>query len=158
VYFSRLKAISPDKRLAFFIIHKTIGRRRGANAFQSGQVAVLARNVTPRVGACVKVAAMRRNRFPFPSHICPRLTPAWPAVERLGIRSAISIGELAMVPAQPQDSTQEPLDISSFMRDDFTDDESSSDDMVSLLEENARLRKLVIRLSEIVLRNVADEK
>jgi hypothetical protein len=32
-----------------------------------------------------------------------------------------------------------------------------SDDMVSLLEENARLRKLVIRLSEIVLRNVADE-
>jgi len=43
------------------------------------------------------------------------------------------------------------------MRDDFTDDESSSDDMVSLLEENARLRKLVVRLSEIVLRNVADE-
>jgi len=62
-----------------------------------------------------------------------------------------------MVPAQPSDNKQEPLDISSFMRDDFTDDESSSDDMVSLLEENARLRKLVVRLSEIVLRNVADE-
>ncbi|MGA2057391.1 MAG: hypothetical protein ABSG88_19025 [Bradyrhizobium sp.] len=61
-----------------------------------------------------------------------------------------------MVPAQPSDGTQEPLDISSFMRDDFTNDESSNDDMVSLLEENARLRKLVVRLSEIVLRNVAD--
>jgi hypothetical protein len=67
------------------------------------------------------------------------------------------IGELAMVPAQPSDNTQEPLDISSFMQEDFTDDEGVSDDMVSLLEENARLRKLVIRLSEIVLRNVADE-
>jgi hypothetical protein len=62
-----------------------------------------------------------------------------------------------MVPAQPSDNTQEPLDISSFMQEDFTDDEGVSDDMVSLLEENARLRKLVIRLSEIVLRNVADE-
>jgi len=63
-----------------------------------------------------------------------------------------------MVPAQPADGTQEPLDISSFMQEDFTDDESSGDDIVSLLEENARLRKLVIRLSEIVLRNVADDK
>lgn len=62
-----------------------------------------------------------------------------------------------MVPAQPSDTTQEPLDISSFMHEDFTDDECS-DDIVSLLEENARLRKLVVRLSEIVLRNVADEK
>jgi hypothetical protein len=62
-----------------------------------------------------------------------------------------------MVPAQPSDNTQEPLDITSFMQEDFTDDEGVSDDMVSLLEENARLRKLVIRLSEIVLRNVADE-
>jgi hypothetical protein len=62
-----------------------------------------------------------------------------------------------MVPAQPSDSTQEPLDISPFMQEDFTDEESSGDDIVSLLEENARLRKLVIRLSEIVLRNVADE-
>jgi hypothetical protein len=61
-----------------------------------------------------------------------------------------------MVPAQRLDKTQEAPDISSLMRDDFTDDEGSGDDMVSLLEENARLRKLVVRLSEIVLRNVAD--
>jgi hypothetical protein len=63
-----------------------------------------------------------------------------------------------MVPAQPSDSTQDALDISSFMRDDFIEDEGSSDDIVSLLEENARLRKLVVRLSEIVLRNVADDR
>jgi hypothetical protein len=31
-------------------------------------------------------------------------------------------------------------------------------DTVSLLEENARLRALVVRLSDLVLRNVVDEK
>jgi hypothetical protein len=66
-----------------------------------------------------------------------------------------------MVPAQPlrdmEDNIQEMLDGSSLGHDDFTDDDCS-DDVVSLLEENARLRKLVIRLSEIVLRNVADER
>jgi hypothetical protein len=67
-----------------------------------------------------------------------------------------------MVPAQPlqniEDNIQEALDGSSLGYDDYTDDEQSDDDFVSLLEENARLRKLVIRLSEIVLRNVADAK
>jgi hypothetical protein len=61
-----------------------------------------------------------------------------------------------MVPAQPLHNALEELDASSFGRDDFTDDDCSGDDIVSLLEENARLRKLVVRLSEIVLRNVAD--
>lgn len=68
------------------------------------------------------------------------------------------IGELAMVPVQPHHNALEELDASSFGPDDFTDDEYCDDDVVSLLEENARLRKLVIRLSEIVLRNVAQEK
>jgi hypothetical protein len=61
-----------------------------------------------------------------------------------------------MVPAQPLHNALEELDASSFGRDDFTDDDGSGEDIVSLLEENARLRKLVVRLSEIVLRNVAD--
>jgi hypothetical protein len=56
-----------------------------------------------------------------------------------------------------EDNIQEMLDGSSLGHDDFTDDHYS-DDVVSLLEENARLRKLVVRLSEIVLRNVADER
>ena len=63
-----------------------------------------------------------------------------------------------MVPAQPHQSALEELDGSTFGPDDFTDDDYSDDGLVSLLEENARLRKLVVRLSEIVLRNVADER
>jgi hypothetical protein len=62
-----------------------------------------------------------------------------------------------MVPVQPHHDALKELDQSSFGPDDFTDDEYADDDVVSLLEENARLRKLVIRLSEIVLRNVANE-
>ena len=61
-----------------------------------------------------------------------------------------------MVPAQPLLNALEELDGPSFERDDFADDGCSDEDIVSLLEENARLRKLVVRLSEIVLRNVAD--
>jgi hypothetical protein len=61
-----------------------------------------------------------------------------------------------MVPAQPLHNALEEFDGSSFRPDDFTDDDHSGDDIVSLLEENARLRKLVVRLSEIVLRNVAN--
>jgi len=34
----------------------------------------------------------------------------------------------------------------------------TNDDVVSLLEENARLSKLVVKLSELVLRNVVDAK
>lgn len=62
-----------------------------------------------------------------------------------------------MVPAQPRHSLQDELDEPSFERDDF-DDEGTDDDFVSLLEENARLRKLVLSLSEIILRNAADAK
>ena len=61
-----------------------------------------------------------------------------------------------MVPAQPLHNALDEFDGSSFGPDDFTDDDHSGDDIVSLLEENARLRKLVVRLSEIVLRNVAN--
>ena len=63
-----------------------------------------------------------------------------------------------MVPAQPLHNIQERIDGSPFGREDDTFDEFADDDVVSLLEENARLRKLVVRLSEIVLRNVADAK
>ena len=65
-----------------------------------------------------------------------------------------------MVPIQPlrsaQERLQEELNEPSFERDDFADDDCAGDDIVSLLEENARLRKLVLSLSEMVLRNVAD--
>lgn len=38
------------------------------------------------------------------------------------------------------------------------EDEHAEDDIVSLLEENARLRGLVIKLSDIVLRSVAERR
>jgi hypothetical protein len=63
-----------------------------------------------------------------------------------------------MIPAQPPQNTHERLSGSPLGHDDDTYDEYTDDDVVSLLEENARLRKLVVRLSELVLRNVADGK
>jgi hypothetical protein len=39
---------------------------------------------------------------------------------------------------------------------DETSGDEHEDDVVSVLEENARLRSLVVKLSEIILRNVAD--
>jgi hypothetical protein len=68
------------------------------------------------------------------------------------------LGKLVMVPAQSRHTTQEKLEGSSFERDDFAYDDGADDDIVSLLEENARLRKLVVNLSEIVLRSVADDR
>ena len=42
--------------------------------------------------------------------------------------------------------------------DDTGWDNDVDTDLVSLLEENARLRALVVRLSDLVLKNVIDQK
>jgi hypothetical protein len=63
-----------------------------------------------------------------------------------------------MGPVHPMHGTQGRLDGAPTGRDDYADDEYTDDDVVSLLEENARLRKLVVKLSELVLRNVVDAK
>jgi hypothetical protein len=66
-----------------------------------------------------------------------------------------------MGPAYPPDSKQEfleqqgCLDETLLADEEFTDDEHS-DDNVSLLEENARLRGIVVRLTGIILRSIAD--
>jgi hypothetical protein len=64
-----------------------------------------------------------------------------------------------MGPAYPPDSKQEILEQClaepSSRGDEYTDDESS-DGVVSLLEENARLRGLVVKLTDLILKNVAD--
>jgi len=65
-------------------------------------------------------------------------------------------GGLAMGPV-PR-GTQGRLAEAPLGRDGFDYDKYTDDDVVSLLEENARLRKLVVKLSELVLRNVADAK
>jgi hypothetical protein len=52
--------------------------------------------------------------------------------------------------AYPPESRQLRFNESPHGRDE------NRDDVVSLLEENARLRRLVVKLSEIILRNVVD--
>ena len=66
-----------------------------------------------------------------------------------------------MGPAYPPDSKQELLDEQgcldeSLLHDEGFSDDEHSDDIVSLLEENARLRGIVIKLTDIILKNVAD--
>lgn len=53
------------------------------------------------------------------------------------------------------DSDQEHVDRSPLECDEITYDEHT-DDVASLLEDNARLRELVFKLSQIILRNVVD--
>ena len=65
-----------------------------------------------------------------------------------------------MGPAYPTDSKQKLLDEQgcldeSLLRDEEFADERS-DDVVLLLEENARLRGIVVRLTDIILKRVAD--
>ena len=68
-----------------------------------------------------------------------------------------------MTPAYPRDSRQkfldeqECLDESTFRGEEHTDDEHS-DNVLSLLEENARLRGLVVKLTDLILKNVTDRK
>jgi hypothetical protein len=64
---------------------------------------------------------------------------------------------LAMGSAYPPHSMQERLDGSPLGCGEYTYDKHAGD-VVSLLEENARLRALVIKLSELVLRNVLDRR
>jgi hypothetical protein len=56
-----------------------------------------------------------------------------------------------------QESPQECLNESLLGEEEYTDDEHS-DDVLSLLEENARLRGLVVKLTDLILKNVADRK
>jgi hypothetical protein len=51
--------------------------------------------------------------------------------------------------------TQKGLDDPPLRGEEHEDDECS-DGVLSLLEENARLRGLVVKLTEIILRNVAN--
>ncbi len=53
------------------------------------------------------------------------------------------------------DGNPERVDGSPIEYDDIGFDEHP-DDVASLLEDNARLRELVVKLSEIILRNVVD--
>jgi hypothetical protein len=59
--------------------------------------------------------------------------------------------------AFPQTAGQSPR--SQFITEEDSDwDAGMESDVVSLLEENARLRALVVRLSDLVLKSVVDQK
>ena len=62
--------------------------------------------------------------------------------------------------ANPSFRKQNQYSTSPSHRDDEDEgwDSDVDADLVSLLEENARLRALVVRLSDIVLKNVVDQK
>jgi hypothetical protein len=55
--------------------------------------------------------------------------------------------------------SSEQISRSTFQNEDDADwDAGMEADVVSLLEENARLRALVVRLSDLVLKSVVDQK
>jgi hypothetical protein len=61
--------------------------------------------------------------------------------------------------AFPQSAGQTSRPSASFHSEDDSDwDAGLEHDVVSLLEENARLRALVVRLSDLVLKSVAEQK
>jgi hypothetical protein len=53
---------------------------------------------------------------------------------------------------------QNQYSTSASLRNDEDEGWDTDADLVSLLEENARLRALVVRLSDLVLKNVVDQK
>jgi hypothetical protein len=66
-------------------------------------------------------------------------------------------GKLVMSNAFPQTTGQASR--SAFIAEEDSDwDAGMEHDVVSLLEENARLRALVVRLSDLVLKSVVDQK
>lgn len=61
--------------------------------------------------------------------------------------------------AFPQATGQPSRPSTTFHSEDDSDwDAGMEHDVVSLLEENARLRALVVRLSDLVLKSVVDQK
>jgi len=66
-----------------------------------------------------------------------------------------------MGPAYPPDGKQQFLDAQgcldeSLLRDDADGYDEHSDGMTSLLEENARLRGLVVKLTGLILKTVSE--
>ena len=72
-----------------------------------------------------------------------------------------------MGPAYPLDGKREFRDEQDDLQNNLHDasprgevdtDDEHSDGVVSLLEENARLRGLVVKLTDLILKNVADRR
>ena len=90
-------------------------------------------------------------RFQFWSQICPP-TQFTLDVEATGGGPAIRIGVSAMGTEYPQRSKQGRLGEPSLWADEPTED------VQALLEENARLRGLLVQLSALIRKNVPDPR
>jgi hypothetical protein len=68
-------------------------------------------------------------------------------------------GEAAMGPARPQNKRDRQLDSQPLAgQEPVQESVQESVDVLSLIDENARLRGLVVKLSELVLKNVLDKE
>jgi hypothetical protein len=65
------------------------------------------------------------------------------------------MGRVYPLDGEQEFDKKECLDEAPLRGEEYEDDECS-DGVLSLLEENARLRGLVVKLTEIILRSVAD--
>jgi hypothetical protein len=64
-----------------------------------------------------------------------------------------------MINAYPQPAGEPSRPSTTFQSEEDSDwDAGMEHDVVSLLEENARLRALVVRLSDLVLKSVVEQK
>jgi hypothetical protein len=98
------------------------------------------------------------SEYPFVAEI---LTPTQTNFSsRLGWGEFVRArGCTVMSNAFPQPTGQRSRSSTSFHSDEDTDwDAGMEHDVVSLLEENARLRALVVRLSDLVLKSVVEQK
>ena len=95
------------------------------------------------------------SEYPFVVEILTPTQMIFPPAAWLGLVRAR--GCIVMRNAFPIPNEQ--IARSKFQTDDDSDwDAGMESDVVSLLEENARLRALVVRLSDLVLKSVVDQK
>ena len=122
-------------------------------------------NFFNRHGSGMASAAQKIGRVVLRSNFGRKFAPdsihsrEWDGLGRVRLPE---LGGIAMGPAylsRKQDflDEQETLDESPLREEEYTDEEYS-DGVLSLLEENARLRGLVIKLTDLILKNVANQK
>src|SRR5882757_3496196 len=134
--------------------------RDGRNSTGDGNISCISPFSAFRHGLCS--ARPRRKRVcPLRSNFGRKFAPDSihsPNQAAGSVFGYLNLGELVMGPAYLPDSKQEfpdvrdCLDEQPLRGDEFGDDETS-DGLMSLLEENARLRGLVIKLTDIILKN-----
>jgi hypothetical protein len=104
-------------------------------------------------GTSLSIVARGLNCDPVPPQFRRRLGRV-SGVELPGCIRVLE-GEAAMGPARPQNEQDRRLDSQPLAAEESVQE---SVDVLSLIEENARLRGLVVKLSELVLKDVLDKE